>query len=120
VERAEHAGQFVDGESGVFANLPDGDGEPALQVLEIGIDRLAVADASLLGDVGDLPWRVHDGSIEVDHRSQLRHRGGQVDERPGHHHQRYLHPDRRTVTDAGALLSKHLSVSTNRPRLRAV
>jgi hypothetical protein len=34
--------------------------------------------------------------------------------------QRYLHPNRQTVADAGALLSKHLSVSPNGPRLRVV
>jgi integrase len=34
--------------------------------------------------------------------------------------QRYLHPNKQTVTDAGTLLSKHLSVSTNGPRLRVV
>ncbi|WP_158842674.1 tyrosine-type recombinase/integrase [Saccharothrix deserti] len=34
--------------------------------------------------------------------------------------QRYLHPDRRSVTDAGALLSQHLQKSTQTPRLRAV
>ncbi|TQM80016.1 phage integrase family protein [Saccharothrix saharensis] len=33
--------------------------------------------------------------------------------------QRYLHPDRRSVTDAGELLSKHLR-SPRRPNLRAV
>jgi integrase len=34
--------------------------------------------------------------------------------------QRYLHPNRQTVTDAEALLSKHLSVSTDGPQLRVV
>ncbi|WP_447006631.1 tyrosine-type recombinase/integrase [Saccharothrix isguenensis] len=35
--------------------------------------------------------------------------------------QRYLHPDRRSVTDAGALLSQHLQKnSTQTPQLRAV
>ncbi|MDT7729010.1 MAG: hypothetical protein QOI21_5586 [Actinomycetota bacterium] len=34
--------------------------------------------------------------------------------------QRYLHPSRRTVTDAGDLLSKHLAVSPSTPRLRVV
>jgi integrase len=34
--------------------------------------------------------------------------------------QRYLHPSRRTVTDAGDLLSKHLAVSPTTPRLRVV
>ncbi|MGW5704171.1 tyrosine-type recombinase/integrase [Amycolatopsis japonica] len=33
--------------------------------------------------------------------------------------QRYLHPDRQSITDAGDLLTKHLSVP-RRPRLRAV
>jgi integrase len=34
--------------------------------------------------------------------------------------QRYLHPDRQSVTDAGALLSNHLRQSTNGPHLRVV
>ncbi|MDA3644174.1 site-specific integrase [Saccharopolyspora indica] len=34
--------------------------------------------------------------------------------------QRYLHPDRQSVTDAGALLSKHLHRSPNGPQLRVV
>ncbi|CAM00452.1 site-specific recombinase XerD [Saccharopolyspora erythraea NRRL 2338] len=34
--------------------------------------------------------------------------------------QRYLHPDRQSVSDAGALLSKHLRRSTDGPQLRAV
>jgi integrase len=36
--------------------------------------------------------------------------------------QRYLHPNRQTVADAGALLSQHLSAlsPTNGPRLRVV
>jgi integrase len=34
--------------------------------------------------------------------------------------QRYLHPVRRSVTDAGALLSQHLRVSQSGPKLRAV
>jgi len=34
--------------------------------------------------------------------------------------QRYLHPDKRSVADAGALLSKHLAVSTSGAHLRAV
>jgi integrase len=34
--------------------------------------------------------------------------------------QRYLHPDRQSVTDAGALLSQHLRVSQSGPKLRAV
>jgi integrase len=34
--------------------------------------------------------------------------------------QRYLHPSRQTVTDAGELLSKHLAVSNGRPQLRVV
>ncbi|GAA1945129.1 tyrosine-type recombinase/integrase [Amycolatopsis minnesotensis] len=33
--------------------------------------------------------------------------------------QRYLHPDRQSITDAGELLTKHLS-APKRPRLRAV
>jgi integrase len=34
--------------------------------------------------------------------------------------QRYLHPNWQTVTDAGTLLSKHLAVPTDGPRLRVV
>lgn len=34
--------------------------------------------------------------------------------------QRYLHPDRRSVTDAGELLSKHLTAARSEPRLRVV
>jgi integrase len=34
--------------------------------------------------------------------------------------QRYLHSSRKAISEAGELLSKHLSVSTNGPHLRAV
>lgn len=34
--------------------------------------------------------------------------------------QRYLHPNRQAVTDAGELLSRHLTAPTDRPHLRAV
>lgn len=34
--------------------------------------------------------------------------------------QRYLHPDRQSVTDAGTLLSRHLQRSTDGPQLRAM
>jgi integrase len=34
--------------------------------------------------------------------------------------QRYLHPNRQSITDAGEMLTKHLSAPTRPPRLRAV
>ncbi|SEP51263.1 tyrosine-type recombinase/integrase [Amycolatopsis saalfeldensis] len=34
--------------------------------------------------------------------------------------QRYLHPDQQSITDAGELLSKHLTVAREKRRLRAV
>jgi len=34
--------------------------------------------------------------------------------------QRYLHPDRDSISDAAALLSKHLAVSTDSPQLHAI
>jgi len=57
-----------------------GNAKPPLEVLEVLVDGLAVAGVSLLGETSYPLRGVHDRLVEVDHRGQLRHRGGEVDE----------------------------------------
>jgi len=83
VESAQHADQVIGGESRILAHPGDRQREPRVQVLEVGQHRRAVAGAALLGDQGDPDGGVHDRRVEVDHRRQGGHRGGEVDEPDG-------------------------------------
>ena len=78
-------------------------------VTKLGYEHLRRHDLRHTG----LTWMA-DAGVPVHHLQRIAGHGSLTTT------QRYLHPDRRSVTDAGALLSQHLRGSTNGPQLRAV
>ncbi|MBW4717426.1 tyrosine-type recombinase/integrase [Saccharothrix obliqua] len=78
-------------------------------VNQLGYEHLRRHDLRHTG----LTWMA-DAGVPVHHLQRIAGHGSLTTT------QRYLHPDRRSVTDAGALLSQHLQRPGGTPRLRAV
>ncbi|WP_199443862.1 tyrosine-type recombinase/integrase [Umezawaea beigongshangensis] len=78
-------------------------------VNQLGYEQLRRHDLRHTG----LTWMA-DAGVPVHHLQRIAGHGSLTTT------QRYLHPDRRSVTDAGELLSRHLQRSTDGPQLRVV
>jgi integrase len=78
-------------------------------VTALGFERLRRHDLRHTG----LTWMADTG-VPVHHLRKIAGHGSLTTT------QRYLHPDRQAMTDAGVLLSAHLNVTPGSARLRAV